>query len=693
MAKKEHAAALTRPVTVGLIGTGKMGLHHLKAIAHVNGARVVGVADPAASAESLADVLPAGARVFKDAGEMLAAARPDVVHIVTPPRSHAALGELVLRAGSHVYIEKPFTPTRREAATLLSIAAERGLKVCAGHQCLFERPSLLALERLESIGRLVHVESVFSFRKVRRTITAVEQAVDILPHAVYPVVAQLRASSHVPDAAFELKGLDVRASGDVYALVRLDDATGIIIVTLSGRPIEQYQHLIGTNGWLRADYVTGALTTLTGPGTGPGALFTPYRRAWQTTTGATKGFSSLIFGGHGSYPGLSTLITRFYQSIADNGPSPLSPQSILDTVDVCERIGTALAEAERETEARAQVDLASQAAALSAPAAENGTVLVTGGSGFLGRPVLEELRHAGFAVRSLGRRLPPWSARVAGIEYVAGDLAEPLDPAIMNGVTAVVHCAAETAGGKDEHTRNSIAATRSVIEAAAAAGVRDLIHVSSVAVVKPGREVGGPIDEETPVDVGNLARGPYVWGKAESETLARTLGAERGLRVKIVRLGPLVDYADFQPPGRLGRELGPLFVAIGGKRSALSVCDVRTAARVFRSYVQDPSSAPPVLNLVEAPPPTRRDLVARLRQRRPDLRVFWFPGWLLRVLNGPLKLAQRLALGSSIDVAAAFASERYRTDLAAATIEHAGPTRIAARPPAVTEPTVPATAG
>ena len=244
-----------------------------------------------------------------------------------------------------------------------------------------------------------------------------------------------------------------------------------------------------------------------------------------------------------------------------------------------------------------------------------------------------------------GRRLPPWSARVAGVDYLAADLARPLAPGLMQGVTMVVHCAAETAGGKDEHERNSIAATRHVIEAAGAAGVRDCLHVSSVAVLKPG----GEIDEATPVDAGTLARGPYVWGKAESEALAQTLGPACGVRVKVVRLGPLVDYDDFQPPGRLGRELGPAFVAVGGKRSALSVCDVRTAARVFRSYAQDPDAAPPLLNLVEAPAPTRAELVARLRQRQPDLRTFWFPGWLLRLLNGPLKLAQRLALGSSID--------------------------------------------
>jgi predicted dehydrogenase/nucleoside-diphosphate-sugar epimerase len=676
MSTKKGSEAPGKTVRVGLIGSGKMGIHHLKAIQHVAGATVVGVADPAASPEALKGLIPDDARIFPDARQMLETARPDVVHIVTPPGSHAALGTLALEAGSHVYIEKPFTPTRAEAEALLALAAARGLKVCAGHQCLFEAPSLKALEVLDSIGSLVHVESLFSFRKVRRTITSVEQAVDILPHAVYPLVAQLRAGSRLADAPIEIKGVDVRTSGDVYALVRLGDVTGIVIVTLSGRPIEQYQHLIGTNGSLRADYVTGSVVSLSGPGTGPGVLFTPYRRALQTVGGATRGFSGLILGSHGSYPGLTTLADRFYASIRDNTPPPLSPQSIVDTVDLCERIGVALTDVERTTESKAQAVVAAAASALPPQTAAG--VLVTGGSGFLGRPVVAELRHAGHPVRSLGRRVPPWSARVPGVDYAAADLGRPLDAALMAGVGVVVHCAAETAGGKDDHERNSIGATRNLIEAAAAAGVKEFIHISSVAVLKPGREVGGTVDEATPIDAGNLGRGPYVWGKAESEVLAQKLGAERGMRVRVIRLGPLVDYQDFNPPGRLGRELGPLYVAIGPKKRALSVCDIRTAGRVIRHYLQQPDAAPPVVNLLESPAPTRRELVARLKTGRPDLRVFWMPSWLLRLMSGPLKLVQRVAMGSKepIDIAAAFSSERYRTDLAGTVIERAGPTVV-----------------
>lgn len=664
---------------IGLIGAGKMGLQHVKAIVAVGG-RVVGVADPAADPARMAEVLPEGCQVVKTAAELLERIKPDVVHIVTPPASHTALALQAIRAGCHVYIEKPFTPTRADAEAIFAAAAEHGRLVCAGHQYLFEAPSLAVLDELRAIGDVVHIESYFSFRTARRTITPVDQAKDILPHAVYPLAAQLRAGTGSGDP-IALTGLDVRSSGDVYALVRLAGATGVLLVTLNGRPVEQYQNIISTNGSYRADYIIGGVIRLVGPGAGLGVLFTPYRRAWQTFTGATRGFYRLIFKRKTSYPGLLTIFERFYRAIADGTAPPLTPQSILDTVDLCEQIGVALDRAEGEAEVQAQATVAAAAAAMPPADPARPLVLVTGGTGLLGIPMVRELRHAGFRVRVLTRRAPRFGVRVPDVEYVVADLARPLDPAVMAGVGFVVHAAAETAGGQDEHQRNSIDATRHVFEAAANAGVTRGIHVSSLAVIKPGHEVGGILDEQTPLDAGHIRRGPYVWGKAESELVVARIAAERHMAIKIIRPGPLVDYADFHPPGRLGRELGPFFVAIGGKKTPLSVCDVGTAGRVIRSYAEDFDAAPPLVNLVEAPPPTRRQLAERFKAHRPDLKFYWFPGWLLRALGGPLKLVQRVALGSKqpVDVYAAFASERYRTDVAARVIEKAGPSKVQER--------------
>jgi len=661
-----------------LFGCGKMGIQHLRALAAVPSVRVVGIADPVPPSDEVRSLVPVDAMVTDDPSHLLATVSPDVVHIVTPPSTHGPLATMALEAGCHVFVEKPFTLRMEEASAVLALAERRGRLVCAGHQYLFEAPAIGVMEHLAEIGRMVHVESRMAFRTVRRTITSAEQCKDILPHAVYPLIQQLRAGSTDPSSQIQIVGVDARASGDVCALLRLGECSAVLTVTLSGRPVEQYQDVLGTNGSLRADYIAGSAIRLPGPGSGIGALFVPYRRSLQTIVGATRTVVRRLTGSAGSYPGLSRLTEEFYSAITVGGPSPISPSSILDTVDVCARLGAALDEAVTTAETLAAARLAAAEREMPAPWATS-VVLVTGGTGFLGRPVAMELRSAGFRTRVLARRIPPPSQRIPGVEYVACDLAERLSDEALSGVDTIVHCAAETAGGRGEQERNSIVASRSVVEGARRSGIRRIVHISSIAVLKPSREVGGVIAENSPVDSGNEERGPYVWGKAESEIEMQRLAGAADLDLRIIRPGPLVDYRDFAPPGRLGREVGPWFIAIGSRRAELHVCDVWTAARVVRSYVQDFGAAPPLLNLLEHPAPTRHQLAQHYSARRPDLRFRWIPSFVIAMLNVPAKLAQRLLLGTKqpVDLRSAFSSEPYSTDLASQVISRAGPSSIA----------------
>lgn len=96
-------------------------------------------------------------------------------------------------------------------------------------------------------------------------------------------------------------------------------------------------------------------------------------------------------------------------------------------------------------------------------------ILVTGGTGTLGRLVVPRLLAAGQCVRVLSRRS---CDAVDGVEYVTGDLAtgEGVESA-MAGVATVVHCAGSAKGDEDK--------ARHLVRAAAA-GVRHLVYVSVV---------------------------------------------------------------------------------------------------------------------------------------------------------------------------------------------------------------------
>ena len=136
---------------------------------------------------------------------------------------------------------------------------------------------------------------------------------------------------------------------------------------------------------------------------------------------------------------------------------------------------------------------------------------------------------------------------------------------------------------------------------------------------------------------------------------------------------PLVDFSDYEPPGRLGRELGPVYVAVGPRSSRINLCDVGTAAQVIRATVQDIDAAPAIVNLVEPTAPTREELLARWVKKRPDLRGVWLPAFVLSLLSPILIVLQRIILRGKtpLDIAAAFASERYDTTLAAQVVQRA----------------------
>ena len=96
------------------------------------------------------------------------------------------------------------------------------------------------------------------------------------------------------------------------------------------------------------------------------------------------------------------------------------------------------------------------------------TILVTGGTGTLGRPTVERLRAAGHDVRILSRTPAP--DRVIGDVTTGTGLAEA-----MHGVDTLLHLAT-SAGTKD------VAQTRNVVDAARAAGVTHLVFISIVGV-------------------------------------------------------------------------------------------------------------------------------------------------------------------------------------------------------------------
>ncbi|HLY58355.1 MAG TPA: hopanoid-associated sugar epimerase [Stellaceae bacterium] len=176
--------------------------------------------------------------------------------------------------------------------------------------------------------------------------------------------------------------------------------------------------------------------------------------------------------------------------------------------------------------------------------------LVTGATGFVGSAVARKLLAAGHEVRVLVRAGSD-RRNIAGLPVAEaiGSLSKPetLPPAV-EGVEALFHVAADYrlwVPEPDAMYRANVDGTLALMEAALAAGVRRIVHTSSVATLGllPG---GASADEATPVGLDDMV-GPYKRSKYLSEQAVRRLVEERGLPAVIVNPSTPIGPRDVKP--------------------------------------------------------------------------------------------------------------------------------------------------
>lgn len=162
-------------------------------------------------------------------------------------------------------------------------------------------------------------------------------------------------------------------------------------------------------------------------------------------------------------------------------------------------------------------------------------VLVTGATGFLGGALALRLASEGTRVRALARRPEKgvFLRDIQGVEMVQGDItdAEQLrDP--FAGCDLVFHVAASTGGTLEKQRTNNVLGTRNIADAAAHAGVKRLVHVSTIAVY--GYRLSGDVTEDMSHNPGD---DPYNITKSEAELELREIASRHNLPYSIIRPG------------------------------------------------------------------------------------------------------------------------------------------------------------
>ena len=138
-----------------LIGCGRISPNHIAAAKH-NNLEIVALCDVVE--KMLKFELPKSVHCYTDYNEMLEKERPELVAIATESGKHASIALDCIRKDCNLIIEKPIALSLEDADAIITLAGEKGVKVCACHQNRFNKSIQKIREAVEKkrFGRMFY---------------------------------------------------------------------------------------------------------------------------------------------------------------------------------------------------------------------------------------------------------------------------------------------------------------------------------------------------------------------------------------------------------------------------------------------------------------------------------------------------------------------------------------------------------
>ena len=269
--------------------------------------------------------------------------------------------------------------------------------------------------------------------------------------------------------------------------------------------------------------------------------------------------------------------------------------------------------------------------------------LVTGATGFTGGHLARGLVARGHTVRALVRDAGrARDLETSGIELAVGDVRDPraIDAALM-GIDVVYHIAAiyrQAGVSTDAYRAVNATAVRNIIEAAARAGVKRVVHCSTVGV--HGDVEHPPANEDAPLKPGDV----YQTTKLEGERLARETGDRLGIEVAIVRPTGIYGPGDRRLLKLIGGVARGRFPMLGSGEIYYHLTYIDDLVEGFRLCGEHPAAANRTYILAGGEVTTLNELVALVAQvagvQPPRLHLpvwpFWVAGAVCEVICVPL---------------------------------------------------------
>lgn len=335
-----------------VIGCGAIAHEHLAWMARSPSVALVGLCDRSPALAEAAAELHVAALTYTDAAAMLAATRPDVVHVLTPPSSHDALVRLALDHGAHVVCEKPMTGRAAETAALLEAAAAADRILVESRNLLFNDP-IIALRDMIAAGKLGTVRECDVLLQLDFLAGPFGDpnlagpgadlpggAVhDFLPHLAYLFQA-LTGAGEATAVYGRLENLsgNARAGFDFLdALVDAGPVRGRLRVATDVEPPAFQVTVRGSMASVETDLYNPYLRFDGPPNTGKRAPLGQMRGGARLVR---AGFANLRnkIGQHGTTHGMGRMLEATYRAILTGAPPPITPAEMLATARLTDHI-------------------------------------------------------------------------------------------------------------------------------------------------------------------------------------------------------------------------------------------------------------------------------------------------------------------------------------------------------------------
>ena len=136
MADNTNTISVSEPLSVIIIGCGRVAEKHLKAISKLNGLQLKAVVDtnPESAKRLLGSVKGfANTKIYSDYKTAIEEVKPSIVSVTVPSGLHYQIAKYAMEKGSNLLLEKPMTMSVSEAREIYELSQKTGLKIAMGH--------------------------------------------------------------------------------------------------------------------------------------------------------------------------------------------------------------------------------------------------------------------------------------------------------------------------------------------------------------------------------------------------------------------------------------------------------------------------------------------------------------------------------------------------------------------------------